>query len=43
VWLGPNVTVRTIAEFKNFKGRFVLHCHNTSHEDHDMMTQWEVV
>jgi FtsP/CotA-like multicopper oxidase with cupredoxin domain len=43
VWLGPNVTVRTIAEFKNFKGRFVLHCHNPSHEDHDMMTQWEVV
>ncbi|MEA3218604.1 MAG: hypothetical protein QOJ19_4760, partial [Acidimicrobiia bacterium] len=43
VWLGPNVTARTIAQFKNFKGRYVLHCHNTSHEDHDMMVQWQVV
>ena len=42
-FLGENNTVRTIAQFKNFKGRYVLHCHNLSHEDHDMMTQWQVV
>jgi FtsP/CotA-like multicopper oxidase with cupredoxin domain len=27
----------------NFTGRFVFHCHNGSHEDADMMSQFEVV
>jgi spore coat protein A, manganese oxidase len=42
VWLGPNQTIRVQHEFANFTGRFVFHCHNGSHEDHDMMSQFEV-
>jgi FtsP/CotA-like multicopper oxidase with cupredoxin domain len=42
VWVGPNQTVRVIHEFKNFGGKFVFHCHNASHEDHDMMSQFFV-
>jgi spore coat protein A len=39
--------VRVIAQFENrnghpIKGRFMMHCHNLIHEDHDMMTQFEV-
>jgi spore coat protein A len=41
--LGPNETVRVIMKFEHFTGRYVLHCHNLQHEDHDMMTQWKVV
>jgi len=43
VYLGPNETVRVIMKFEHFTGRYVLHCHNLQHEDHDMMTQWKVV
>jgi FtsP/CotA-like multicopper oxidase with cupredoxin domain len=43
VWLGPNQQVKLIHQFWNFTGRFVFHCHNGSHEDHDMMSQFEVL
>ena len=43
VWLGPNQTIRLVHQFWNFTGRFVFHCHNGSHEDHDMMSQFEVL
>jgi FtsP/CotA-like multicopper oxidase with cupredoxin domain len=43
VWVGPNQTVRVVHEFKNFTGRFMFHCHNSSHEDHTMMTQFDVI
>jgi FtsP/CotA-like multicopper oxidase with cupredoxin domain len=42
VWVGPNQRVTVRHQFWNFNGRFVFHCHNSSHEDHDMMSQWEV-
>jgi FtsP/CotA-like multicopper oxidase with cupredoxin domain len=25
------------------RGRYVIHCHNTTHEDHAMMQTWNVV
>src|SRR2546423_281299 len=43
VWLGPNVRASVIMQFANFRGRYLIHCHNGSHEDHDMMTQFDVV
>jgi FtsP/CotA-like multicopper oxidase with cupredoxin domain len=43
IWLGPNVRASVIMQFANFRGRYVMHCHNGSHEDHDMMTQFDVV
>jgi spore coat protein A, manganese oxidase len=42
VWVGPNQTTDVIHQFWNFTGRFVFHCHNGSHEDEDMMSQFEV-
>ncbi|MCU1386101.1 MAG: Bilirubin oxidase [Acidobacteria bacterium] len=42
VWLGPNQTIRVVHQFWNFRGKFVFHCHNSSHEDHDMMLHFEI-
>jgi FtsP/CotA-like multicopper oxidase with cupredoxin domain len=41
-WVGPNQKVTVRHQFWNFNGRFAFHCHNSSHEDHDMMSQFEV-
>jgi len=44
VSVGPNETVRVAMRFDSpFTGVYVMHCHNVSHEDHEMMTQFQVV
>lgn len=40
VYLGENETVRLVARFGPHTGRYMIHCHNTVHEDHDMMSQF---
>jgi FtsP/CotA-like multicopper oxidase with cupredoxin domain len=35
--------VRVIARFDGYRGRYLLHCHNLEHEDHDMMARFDVV
>jgi spore coat protein A, manganese oxidase len=42
VWVGPNQRITVLHQFWNFDGRFVFHCHNGSHEDFDMMSQFNV-
>jgi spore coat protein A, manganese oxidase len=42
VWVGPNQRIRVRHQFWNFTNRFVFHCHNGSHEDFDMMSQFNV-
>jgi spore coat protein A len=42
VWLGPNQRITVRHQFWNFNDRFVFHCHNGSHEDFDMMGQFNV-
>jgi len=42
VYLGENETVRVLMRFEPHAGRYMIHCHNLVHEDHDMMTQYEV-
>lgn len=42
VYVGENETVRILARFEG-RGRYMIHCHNLVHEDHDMMTQFEVL
>jgi spore coat protein A len=42
VYLGENETVRMIARFGPQVGRYMIHCHNLPHEDHDMMHQFRV-
>ena len=42
VYVGEGEEVRVIARFGPHNGRYMIHCHNLVHEDHDMMTQFEV-
>lgn len=41
-YVGGNESVRVIARYSPQIGKYMMHCHNTVHEDHDMMTQIEV-
>lgn len=42
VYLGENDNIQVIAKFEPRRGKYVIHCHNTVHEDHDMMTQYQI-
>jgi FtsP/CotA-like multicopper oxidase with cupredoxin domain len=41
-YVGEGEKVRVIMKFGPQKGKYMIHCHNLVHEDHDMMTQFEV-
>lgn len=41
--LDPGETIAVGARFTDHLGRFLIHCHMLSHEDHAMMTTFEVV
>jgi FtsP/CotA-like multicopper oxidase with cupredoxin domain len=43
VYLGEGETVRVITRIDQGTGKYMMHCHNLVHEDHDMMSQFEVV
>ncbi len=34
---------RVFFRFRDMKGRYVMHCHNSVHEDHAMMIRFDVV
>ena len=42
VLVGELETVRVAARFGPLEGKYMMHCHNIVHEDHDMMTQFQV-
>jgi spore coat protein A len=42
VYVGEGEKVRVIMKWGGV-GRYMLHCHNLIHEDHDMMAQFEIV
>jgi FtsP/CotA-like multicopper oxidase with cupredoxin domain len=42
VYVGENETVRVVAKFGPHQGKYMIHCHNLVHEDHDMMAQFRV-
>ena len=42
VYVGENETVRLLMKFEG-RGKYMIHCHNLVHEDHDMMSQFEVI
>lgn len=42
VYGGEDDNIQVIAQFKPNRGKYIMHCHNTVHEDHDMMTQFQV-
>ena len=41
--LGKNTTMRVFLRFRDFLGKYVMHCHNLTHEDHAMMVRWDVI
>ena len=40
--LAPDEVVRVLIRFRDFTGKYLMHCHNLSHEDHAMMVRWDV-
>jgi FtsP/CotA-like multicopper oxidase with cupredoxin domain len=42
VYVGENERVRLVMRFGPHEGRYMIHCHNLPHEDHDMMGQFWV-
>ncbi|MCJ7839011.1 MAG: multicopper oxidase domain-containing protein, partial [Burkholderiales bacterium] len=41
--LDANATVEIYMRFRDYKGNYVMHCHNVVHEDHAMMINWRIV
>ena len=41
--LGPNESVKVFLRFRDFMGKYPMHCHNLVHEDHAMMIRWDIV
>ena len=41
--LYPSDEMRIYMKFRDWVGSYVMHCHNTVHEDHAMMVRWDVV
>jgi FtsP/CotA-like multicopper oxidase with cupredoxin domain len=41
-YLGPNERVSVFLRFRDFPGRYIMHCHNTIHEDHSMMIRYDI-
>jgi len=41
-YLGENETIRVLMRFEG-RGKYMIHCHNIVHEDHDMMSQYEII
>lgn len=36
-------TTRVLMRFRDYKGKYVMHCHNLIHEDHAMMLRFDIV
>jgi FtsP/CotA-like multicopper oxidase with cupredoxin domain len=41
--LAPNEEVQIYIRFRDFLGKYPIHCHNVLHEDHEMMIRFDVV
>ncbi|MFZ4750828.1 MAG: multicopper oxidase family protein [Phycisphaerales bacterium] len=41
--LYPGDTMSVYIKFRDWLGRYPMHCHNTVHEDHAMMVRWDIV
>ncbi len=42
VILNPGDRVKVYIQFRDWRGKYVMHCHNTVHEDHAMMIRFDV-
>ncbi|EIM00854.1 bilirubin oxidase [Rhodanobacter denitrificans] len=43
VQLGPGDEIKFFGRWRDFFGKYVMHCHNVVHEDHAMMIRWDIV
>jgi FtsP/CotA-like multicopper oxidase with cupredoxin domain len=41
--LNPSDELVVYMKWSDFKGKYVMHCHNVIHEDHAMMIRWDIV
>lgn len=41
--LYPNTEIKFYGHWRDFLGKYVMHCHNVVHEDHAMMIRWDIV
>jgi FtsP/CotA-like multicopper oxidase with cupredoxin domain len=41
--LDPAEQVQFYRNFRTFRGKYVAHCHNLAHEDHNMMFGWQIL
>jgi FtsP/CotA-like multicopper oxidase with cupredoxin domain len=41
--LGPAESMKVFLRFRDFLGKYPMHCHNLVHEDHAMMVRWDIV
>lgn len=41
--LGPGDEIKFYSRWRDFLGKYVMHCHNVVHEDHSMMIRWDIV
>jgi FtsP/CotA-like multicopper oxidase with cupredoxin domain len=41
--LGPGDEIKFYSHWRDFLGKYVMHCHNVVHEDHAMMIRWDIV
>jgi FtsP/CotA-like multicopper oxidase with cupredoxin domain len=41
--IGPGEELRLVMKFRDYTGKYMMHCHNLVHEDHAMMIRWDVV
>jgi FtsP/CotA-like multicopper oxidase with cupredoxin domain len=41
--LGPNDEAEIFFNFRDYLGKYVMHCHNVVHEDHAMMIRFDLV
>jgi FtsP/CotA-like multicopper oxidase with cupredoxin domain len=39
----PGDEMKVFMRWKDFLGKYVMHCHNVVHEDHSMMIRWDIV
>ena len=43
VQLKPGEELKLFGRWRDFVGKYVMHCHNVVHEDHAMMIRWDIV
>lgn len=43
VQLKPGGEIKLFGRWRDFLGKYVMHCHNVVHEDHAMMIRWDIV